>query len=91
MSRSIPLSRQPARSSDKGTGDGSPADRQCTLHARADYIQDMTDELRRMADEAGFDLLAYILDMAYIEAGHVRKRTGSVLEPPAAACTRDDQ
>ena len=56
-------------------GGGSPADRQCTLHARADYIQDMTDELRRMADAAGFDLLAYILDMAYIEAGHVRKRT----------------
>ena len=91
MSRSIPLSKRPVRSSERDGDVGSPADRQHTLNARADYIRDMTDELRRMADEAGFDLLAYILDMAHIEAGHVMKRTAPVSGSPAPAWQQDEK
>lgn len=36
-----------------------------------------------MADAAGFDLLAYILDMAHIEAENVKKQTA-----PAPACSK---
>ena len=75
MSRSIPLSRTPAQSRGRGAPGGSRPETHLTLFAKADYIHDLTDELRRMADEAGFDLLAYILDMAHIEAGHVKRRT----------------
>lgn len=90
MSRSLPLSSKPARLSNKGIGSSTPGNNKLTPHARADYIQDMTDELRRMADEAGFDLLAYILDMAHIEAGHVKKRTAPALETKAPAWERDE-
>lgn len=90
MSRSIPLPDLPVRSSDQVVAGGPPADDEVTLHARADYIHDMTDELRRMADEAGFDLLAYILDMAHIEAGHVKKRTAPALATPAPGRQRNE-
>lgn len=86
MSRSIPLSRTPAQSRGGGPPGGSRTDGHLTLHARADYIHDLTDELRRMADEAGFELLAYILDMAHIEAGHIKRRTA----PPEASPRDED-
>ena len=80
MSRSIPLSRSPAQP--RGVvAPGSRIGGPLTLHERADYVHDLTDELRRMADEAGFDLLAYILDMAHIEAGHVKRRTAPTAGP----------
>lgn len=84
MPRSIPLSRTPAHPRDGGAPGGSRTDDHLSLYERADYIHDLTDELRRMADEAGFDLLAYILDMAHIEAGHIKKRTA-----PATASAQE--
>lgn len=85
MPRSIPLSRTPVHPRDSGAPGGSRIDDHRSSYARADYIHDLTDELRRMADDAGFDLLAYILDMAHIEAGHIKKRTA-----PATASTEDE-
>ena len=35
----------------------------------AQYISDMSHELRGMAEKAGLDLLAYLLEMVRIEAG----------------------
>lgn len=90
MSRSVRLPRPPAQSSEEDAGGQALADRRHTLHVKADYIQDMVDEMRRMADDAGFDLLAYILDMAFIEAGHVKKRTVPELKAPEPVCQQDE-
>ena len=90
MSRSIRLSTRTARPSDTATGYQTRSDRQRTLHATADYIHDMTDELGRMAEEAGFDLLAYILDMAHIEAEHVKKRTSPGPDAAVSVLEQDE-
>ena len=37
-------------------------------HDTAAYIAEMTTELSKMASGAGLDLLAYLLDMARLEA-----------------------
>lgn len=36
-----------------------------------DYIQAMLGQLRKMADAENSDVLAYLIEMAYIEAGDI--------------------
>jgi hypothetical protein len=33
-----------------------------------DYLQSMLGQLKMMADSEGFDMLAYLIDMAHLEA-----------------------
>lgn len=53
--------------------------------ATADYIQELTGELSQLANEAGLDLLAYLLDMVCVEAKLVKARPSK-----AAAPTREE-
>jgi hypothetical protein len=41
--------------------------------AAADYIATITDELTRLARSHGLDSLAYILEMAHLEAEQIAK------------------
>ena len=91
MPRSTPSSRTPARPQDSAVLGSSLADTHLTPYARADYIHDLTDELRQMADAAGFDLLAYILDMAHIEAGHMLRRSAPASALQATAAASDEE
>jgi len=43
-----------------------------------DYLQSMLKQLKTMADVEGLDMLAYLIDMAYIEASD----TVRVQSPP---------
>jgi hypothetical protein len=36
-----------------------------------DYIQSMLGQLRRMAEDDGCDMLAYLIEMAYVEASDI--------------------
>ncbi|TCT39108.1 hypothetical protein [Martelella mediterranea] len=38
------------------------------------YIRQMLGQLRRMADREGAELLCYLIDMAYIEAGETQSK-----------------
>ena len=42
------------------------------------YIHDMLGELRRVADAESADLLCYLIEMAFIEAGDVIVKTRSI-------------
>jgi peptidase E len=41
------------------------------------YIRDMLAELRNVADREGADLLCYLIEMAYVEAGDLHSGTRS--------------
>ena len=51
----------------------------CTMHAQPgkkrnetlDYIQSMLAQLRSMADAERCDMLAYLIEMAYLEASDI--------------------
>jgi hypothetical protein len=38
-----------------------------------DYIQSMLGELRTMADSERYDMLALLIEMAYVEAGDIAR------------------
>ena len=38
-----------------------------------DYIQSMLGELRTMADAERYDMLAFLIEMAYVEAGDIAR------------------
>ena len=38
-----------------------------------DYIQSMLGELRTMADTERYDMLAFLIEMAYVEAGDIAR------------------
>ena len=46
--------------------------------ATASYIQQMLAELRDMAAGAEFDMLSYLIEMAYIECGDILESKGLV-------------
>ncbi|PZM16813.1 hypothetical protein [Rhizobium tubonense] len=41
------------------------------------YIRDMLGELRKVAEREGADLLCYLIEMAYVEAGDLQAGTQS--------------
>ena len=51
----------------------------CTMHSQPgkkrsealDYIQSMLGQLRSMADQERCDMLAYLIEMAYLEASDI--------------------
>ena len=51
----------------------------CTMHSQSgkgrsdtiDYIQSMLGQLRNMAQAERYDVLAYLIEMAYVEAGDI--------------------
>ena len=50
--------------------------------ATAEYIADMCRDLARMARGERFDTLAYLLDMASLEAENVGQQYGQFRSPP---------
>jgi hypothetical protein len=56
-----------------------PAMESCTMHSQPgkrrtetlDYIQSMLGQLRKMAETEDCDMLAYLIEMAYVEASDV--------------------
>jgi len=42
---------------------------------RLDYIQGMLDQLRKMSSTDGHDMLAYLIEMAFIEASDLARET----------------
>jgi hypothetical protein len=75
--------------SDMGMGEG------CGLsEARITYIWKMLAELRQVAAAERADMLCYLLEMAYIEAGETQKRYNvrhpmeSDTSPPTCRCKR---
>lgn len=45
----------------------------------ADYISDLTEELAGLARGAEFDVLAYLLEMAHLEADAVSRRSAATV------------
>ncbi|QDZ02571.1 hypothetical protein FQ775_20560 [Nitratireductor mangrovi] len=53
-----------------------------------DFIQSMLGQLRTMAEAERLDMLSYLIEMAYVEAGDIIRgdrplRQGSALQDPA--------
>jgi hypothetical protein len=45
-----------------------------TLTANIDFIRQMLGELRKVAESEEADLLCYLIEMAYVEAGDIQVR-----------------
>jgi hypothetical protein len=63
-----PLSYSPAPELQDSSGDIESPDPSAHSRAVAEYIGDMITQLESMSRTAGFDLLAYLLSMARVEA-----------------------
>lgn len=64
-----------------GSGTGPGFENALGRTAVADYIAAMTNDLRSLARRNGFDTLAYLLDMAQLEADSLKaseRKRGSV-------------
>jgi hypothetical protein len=59
---------QETRKTAKPPGSTKPVDHETD---RIVYVRQMLGELRRVADEQGADMLCYLIEMAYEEAGDV--------------------
>jgi hypothetical protein len=65
---SEPLIYPPTSESESASGEAEPSNPAEQRQAVAEYIGDMVRQLESMSRLAGFDLLAYLLSMAQVEA-----------------------
>ncbi len=58
----------------------SPDDKDKQTNANIAYIRQMLAELRQVAHKQGADMLCYLIEMAYVEAGDIQtgRRTLSI-------------